>query len=246
MRRVVLVTLAVCVLAACSSQSAKPGGTQVELHVDSSGQPTVSPEEEQVLQAMHMIQDGKIMAALDGPLATVVAKFEAEYPSSGPKVYSARGMTDAIIYSGLAMTAVPNGKVEVIGPAWAMAYWARGYAYGEMARYDDERRELEKALALAPLDAQYNNELAYTYIQQHDLERAMALYQTAEQYADITAPETPNVKCTALRGQGYVLVEQHHLDEAEAKYRACLKLTPHEPKSLGEIGYIEALRKKQP
>ncbi|RAO75479.1 hypothetical protein CA260_15520 [Dyella jiangningensis] len=239
--------LVVGLLTACAAQPAQqvnPAGTQVTLHLDKSGNPAISSDEEQVLSAVRMIQDGKIMAAIDGPLNAVISKFETQYAHSDVKVYSARGTTDALIYAALVTSVAPGQKVEVLGPAWAMAYWARGYAYGEMARYDDERLELEKALALAPMDAQYSNELAYVYVQKRDWQNALEYYEKAGEFADFNPTNAQSMKCTSFRGQGYVLVELHRLDEAEAKYRACLKITPNEPKSLGEIGYIEDLRKK--
>jgi len=238
MHRIAFGVLAACLLAACASQP------QATIHLDPSEHPAPSPEEMQVRNGLEMIEAGQIMAAVDGPLTDVVNKFEAQYAHSKATIYSARGTGDALLYAAGNLGG-SHGEVEVIGPAWAMAYWARGYAYGEMARYDDERRELEKALALAPFDAQYNNELAFVYMQKRDWPQALAHYENGEAFADITAPDSPNVKCVALRGQGYVLVEQHKLDEAEAKYRACLKVTPDEPKSLAEIGYIQDLRKKQ-
>src|SRR5678815_2974641 len=83
-----------------------------------------------------------------------------------------------------------------------------GYAYSEMARYADARAELEKALALSPLDSQYKNELAFTYLHSRDWEKMLALYREAEGDAGISAipDEVSNLKCTALRGQGYALV----------------------------------------
>ena len=52
------------------------------------------------------------------------------------------------------------------------------------------------------------------------------------------------IKCVALRGQGYILVELHRLDEAEAAYRKCMALVPDEPNSKAELGYIAEQRKK--
>lgn len=140
-------------------------------------------------------------------------------------------------------------SVTVLGPAWSMAYWARGYAYGEMARYDDEQADLEKALALAPNNAQYSNELAYVMMRKRAWDRSMALYQAGYANAGISSSSDDSahqMQCTSLRGQGYVLVERQQLDEAEAKYRACLAIIPDEPKSLGEIDYIAQQRKKLP
>ncbi|WP_430388370.1 tetratricopeptide repeat protein [Dyella sp. 20L07] len=247
MHRFMLAVLIVGSLAACASQPSpktQASTGDITLHVNASGEPVMSPEEQEVQKGLEMIQAGQIMAAVDGPLTDVVKKFEAEYASSDAQIYSARGMTDALLYAGLGTTNGGHRKVDVLGPAWAMAYWARGYAYGEMARYDDERIELDKALALAPLDAQYNNELAFTYSQMHEWEKALALYQRAEENAELTTTDVPHSQCASLRGQGYVLVELHRLDEAEAKYKACLKITPDEPKSLAEIDYIQTLRKK--
>lgn len=246
MKSTALVVLAACVLAACASQPnapAKQGGSTIQLNIDKEGKPVVDADEQQVIDGVRMIQSGKIMAAIDGPLNDVVNKYEARYGTNHPNVYSARGMSDGLVYATLATKEKHN--VQVLGPAWAMAYWARGFAYGEMARYDDEQAELEKALALAPMDGQYNNELAYVLIRKRDWTNAMEHYKTGEAYAQITAGDAaPHVQCVALRGQGYVLVELHRLDEAEAKYRECLKVIPNEPKSLGEIGFIKEQRAK--
>ena len=127
------------------------------------------------------------------------------------------------------------------GPAWAMAYWGRGYAYDEMARYDDALVEMKKALALAPLDAQYNVEIGFIYQRKRDWSSSLEHYKTAEAYASVTLPgnEVAEVTCKAFRGQGYDLVEMHRFDEARAAYRSCLRLMPGEPKSTGELKYID-------
>jgi Flp pilus assembly protein TadD len=51
--------------------------------------------------------------------------------------------------------------------------------------------------------------------------------------------EVKRITCTALRGQGYDLVELHRYNEARAAYRSCLELIPDEPKSLHELKYID-------
>ena len=87
-------------------------------------------------------------------------------------------------------------------------------------------------------------ELAYSYQQKRDWQQSLSLYQSAMDYADITTSQVSEMKCKALRGQGYDLVELHRLVEAEAAYRACLKLQPNEPKSVAELEYIRQLRAK--
>lgn len=236
-------------LGGCAPRAAVKPANTITLAVDAAGDKASDPDLQKVIDALKMIHDGRIQLAIDGPLREVVNKYEAAYAGKPVKMFCARGMADALIYASMGAKAV-NGKadvpVEVIGPAWAQAYWARGYAYSEMARYADARAELEKALALSPLDSQYKNELAFTYLHSRDWEKMLALYREAEGDAGISAipDEVSNLKCTALRGQGYALVELHRLDEAAEAYQGCLKLQPGEPKSLGELGYIEDLRSR--
>lgn len=201
-----------------------------------------------VVRAAQMIRDGQIMAAIDGPLDTVVAKYEAAYALADATVYSARGPSDALLYSAMVASQDPRQpkKVLVLGPAWAMAYWARGFAYNEMARYDDAIAELRKALQRAPMDSQYNIEIGFAYQGKHQWDESLAHYKSAEAYAPITAADVPDTTCKALRGQGFALTEMHRFDEARAAYRACLKLIPDEPRSLAELKYIEQQARRMP
>ena len=249
MKRIIQLALllpCVLMLAACAPPSAGTLPKRTINVVTPSAAETKAEDADvkQVTDGVKMIEAGHIQAAIDGPLDDVVRRYEAKYGDSKQKIYSARGMTDGLLYSMVSMKLKPPVSSVVIGPAWAMAYWARGYAYNEMASYDAAIVELRKALALAPNDAQYQVELAYAYQQKHDWQPSLALFQSALDYAEITASDVPEMKCKALRGQGYDLVELHRLDEAEAAYHACLKLKPNEPKSLGELEYIRQVRKK--
>jgi tetratricopeptide (TPR) repeat protein len=248
-RRLVVVLASLFVLVGCASHAPVKHGATITLAVDKSGTPAADADQQKVYDALAMIQAGHIQQAVDGPLAEVIGKYESLYKDSPAKVFCARGMVDALAYAALGDTmakAGPGRSVTVIGPAWALAYWARGYAFTEMARYAEARAELEKALALSPMDSQYKIELAYTYQHSGDWKRMLSLDQEAEAEAEISAaPEHASaLKCAALRGQGFALVELHRLDEATQAYRSCLKLTPGEPKSLGELEYIRGLRAK--
>lgn len=241
---------ATSMLAGCAPHAAVKPADTITLNIETAEKPGVDADMEKVLGALEMIHAGRIQLAIDGPLNEVIDKYEALYKDRPGMVFCARGAGDALIYTTLGSKTV-NGKadvpVEVIGSAWALAYWARGYAYSEMARYVDARGELEKALALSPMDSQYKNELAFTYQRSGDWNRMLVLYREAEGVAEIsgTTPEaSAELKCVALRGQGYALVELHRLDEATRAYQGCLKLVPGEPKSLGELGYIQNLRAK--
>lgn len=194
-----------------------------------------------VVDGVRMIEQGHIQAAIDGPFDEVVRRYETKYRDSRAVIYSARGMTDALLYSTMAASGKHDVSTTVIGPAWAMAYWGRGYAYNEMARNDDAIVELDKALALAPFDAQYNIEIGYAYQRKSAWQESLRHYDVAEAYVGLTADEKAiaDVSCKALRGKGYDLVELHRYDEARAAYRGCLKLVPGDTKSLGELKYID-------
>ena len=242
---------ALLVVAGCVSMSAKPD-RDVVMVVNDMGDAEGAADLQKVFDALEMVQAGRIEAAVDGPLAEVIDKYEARYADRQGRVFSAEGVGDALVYAALSLNEVGHGagttdeKIEVLGPAWAKAYWVRGYAYGEMGRYVDARAELEKAVALAPMNSQYLSELAFTYVRSQDWGTMLSLYKKAENAVGISADgdAVDDLSCVALRGQGYALVEMMRLDEAEAAYRACLKLKPDEPKSLGELGYIEELRKR--
>ena len=225
--------LAAGLLVGCASAPTAP--KQINVVVDGSAEKNKADADvQEVLRGVQMILDGKVQAAIDGPFDTVVNRFEAKYGQGNKTYFSARGMTDALLYAALPATQKTSQSVVVLGPAWAMAYWGRGYAYNEMARYNDALVELKKALVLAPDDAQYNVEIGYTYQQLRHWDESLGHFKTAEAFASITVPdnEVNVVTCKALRGQGYDLTELHRYGEARAACQSCLKLIPGEPKSL--------------
>lgn len=243
-----LILITVLALSGCATQPpARPAG-KINLVIDDSGRMAADADEQKVLGAVKMIEAGRIQLAIDGPLTEVIEKYESRYAGKPVKVFCAEGLADGLIYAALGSKTAAAGTVEVLGPAWAKAYWARGYAYDEMARYDDARRDLDKALALSPMNSQYQSELAYVYLRKADWTKALALYNGAVDNAGISGAGGPaevvSLQCKALRGQGYALVELHRLDDAATAYKACLKLTPGEPKSVAELGYIQDLRAK--
>jgi tetratricopeptide (TPR) repeat protein len=203
--------------------------------------PSADADVQEVIRGVQMIQHGQVMAAIDGPLDSVVARYEAAYAHTDAIVYSARGPSDALLYSSMGATAKARQpqKVLVLGPAWAMAYWARGFAYNEMARYDDAIAELQKALERAPMDSQYQLEIGFAYQGKHQWDASLAHYKEAQTDASFTAADVPDATCKALRGQGFALTEMHRFDEARAAYHGCLELIPDEPRSLAELKYID-------
>ncbi|WP_250625977.1 tetratricopeptide repeat protein [Pinirhizobacter soli] len=250
MRPALVVLAVVACIAGCASSSSPKADAGAHIDVvmspnaEGSDFYALDDDGQKIAHAMQMVHSGQIQAAIDGPINEVIAKFEKEY--AGKRVYSARGAAEGIMYGALMGSAgtKPGEHIIVIGPSWAMAYWARSYALTEMNRTTEAEADLQKALALSPMDGQYKNELAYLIMRRGELSKSLALYKEAEEYAEMTSPYPVEVKCVALRGQGYDLVELHRLDEAEAAYKKCMALIPDEPKSKGELGYIAEQRKK--
>jgi Flp pilus assembly protein TadD len=206
----------------------------------------------EVVDAVLEIRAGRIQQAIDGPLTEVVDRYEKRYAKSRDVVFSARGPVLGLIYlttSAADHVSRGSGNAIDVGPAWAMAYWGRGYGYSEMNRYPEAEVELKKAIALSPRDAQYVSELAYVYEMQKRFNESLALYLTIPDMVETMDgwPDTAKVefRCKSYRGQGYNLVELKRYDEAEAAYKACIALIPGEPKSLGELDYIKTMRSKR-
>lgn len=221
-------------------------GNNITLNTVPEGKVRVDADNNKIDGAFKLLRDGKLKDAMT-PLDEVIEHYESRYRREDIAVYSAHDQTDALLYAMITNLSGKPKETVVFGPAWAKAYWMRGYIYGEMNQLDQEIAQLDKALALAPMDPQYNNELAYAYGQKRDFARAMELYDTAQSHAELVSdPQMANhYKCVALRGKGYALVELNKLDEAESAYKACLALTPDEPKSVGELEYIKGLRARK-
>lgn len=254
---------ATCLLAGCASQQVLPSASSSLIRTDTKhstitvGDPTQGKADQaylaKVMHALKMIQTNHAQQAIDGPLNDVIRHYEKTYANRGVTVYSAKDPVRSLAYlAGAAVAAEdaekigkPSKNAIVVGPAWAMAHWAKGYAYDALGQYGQARSELEQALALAPMNSQYASELAYTYLKDGNWNKALSLYKEAEANAEL-APESAAVhlKCVALRGQGYALVELHHLDDAVTAYKSCLKLNPDDPKSPAELRYIEGLRNR--
>lgn len=254
---------ATCLLAGCAGQPVQPAASSSLVRGDANhstitiGDPAQGKTDQaylaKVMHALKMIQANQAQQAIDGPLNDVIHHYEKTYANRNVSVYSAKDPVRSLVYLASAATASEDAEKAgkqgmnaiVVGPAWAMAHWAKGYAYDALGQYGQARSELEQALALAPMNSQYASELAYTYMKDSRWNKALSLYQEAEANAEL-APESAAVhlKCVALRGQGYVLVELHHLDEAVKAYKNCLKLNPDDPKSQGELHYIGSLRKR--
>lgn len=252
----------IALLAGCATQNSMQQPVGVSTSSTDGGNTTLAigdPSQDQISEqqlsriahALEMVQAGQAQQAIDGPLTEIISYYENKYADQDIVVYSARDTERSLLYLTMAAAAsekagAPAKNAIVIGPAWAMAHWAKGFAYNAIGQYMQARGELIKALQLAPMNSQYTSELAYTWLKAKDWNKALGLYRNAADNAELVpSPGNVRPKCVALRGQGYALVELHRLDEATKAYQDCLKINPDDPKSKGELRYISRQREKK-
>ncbi|GLQ47940.1 hypothetical protein GCM10007862_29910 [Dyella lipolytica] len=193
---------------------------------------------------MAQIKAGMNADAINGPLAQVIHTYETAYAHSKRQVYCAETLTEALFYSGIA-SSNHQGSVVLSKPDWAMAYYLRGYAYGSMGDLVHAEASLKQALALSPSNSQFLSELGNVYENEKNWSSALDTFQSADGAAEFAPPEQKiTLRCHALRGQGYVLVELHKFDEAVQKYNACLSISPGDQRSIGELDYVRGLQAK--
>lgn len=175
----------------------------------------------------------------------LIADYEAQYAGSDKQVYSARTMTESLLYMGTAASA--KRDAIALGPTWAYAYFLKAYALVELGRASEAKPLLEKAIELSPQNPQFLAELGHSYIADKNWPLMLETYERSEAATEIGSPEDGKTVelGRALRGQGYALVEMGRLKEAEAMYKRCLKLDRNDAMAANELEYVRRLQSKR-
>lgn len=133
-----------------------------------------------------------------------------------------------------------------VGPVCSEALYLRGYASLDLGEVELAEKYLKRAIDMAPVNSKYLSELGHIYHAKKDWTNALAIFIKAEEAANTYAP--PQLKSTELprakRGVGFSLIELGKLDEAEAKFKECLKIDKNDEGALRELKYIEHARSK--
>lgn len=172
----------------------------------------------------------------------VAARFDAQNSAAGTTYYCAHSQAETLVY---AIPAKPGGqRIVVTGPDWCDALFLEAYALGELKRPAEAIKLLRRLTVLAPMRAQYRNELGYALEQVRDPDGALESYQVSRKLAAKDSPvgADPHMEAAALRGIGYALVEKGDLDGAEKAYRDSQKLEPDNPIARNELEYIAKQR----
>ncbi len=194
-------------------------------------------------EARQLMDSGKSEKAIQTEINQVIIYYEQKYSRESRKIYCARTSVENLSYL-LEATSKKEAAIA-IGPEWAVAYFMKAYALIDLGRVPEARTNLARALELSPRNSQYLNELAHLYQNEKNWKESQKLFILAEECAHAYAPEDAKVgeMTRALRGQGYNLVEMGKYDEAEAKYRECLRLDPNDRRTLTELEYLKTRKK---
>jgi len=210
--------------------------------------------------AAKLVDEGNYNLAIANYLDPIISEFELKYPATRFKIYGARSQSEPLLYlmesaadkdSGQKeLPASPESKGDVtalvLNTDWGDTYYLKGFALVAMKHYPEAQEVLAKAVALSPHNSYYLAEYAYAFIANGQYTQGLEWALKAEN-ASAFSPETVKreEKGRALRHAGYALIELGRLDEAEKKYKACLKLDKNDEKAKNELNYIQQLRAKK-
>jgi len=200
----------------------------------------VNPDQAQVNSAADLISAGKPTEAI-AILDPIIASQEEAARSDTRQRYCARGTAETLFYTGLA--AKEKKSAVVLDQSACYAIFLKGFALIDLNRSDEAKLFIERAVAMAPSNAQFLGELAEWYKMHGDLDHAWDLFKQAETAASFSPNDRETFDRTrGMRGEGYILIERGKLDEAEAIYRACLRIDPNDERAKAQLQYIASHR----
>ncbi|HEX4694794.1 tetratricopeptide repeat protein [Sphingomonas sp.] len=200
-------------------------------------------DESQVDRASNFISAAKPAEAV-ALLDSLIATQERRRQGDDRQTYCARSPAEALLYSSRAAS---EKKAAVVLPQTACySIFLKGFALIDLNRSHEAKAWLERALAMAPSNAQFLGELAEWYKSRRDWVAARRLFQRAVDAAALS-PDNRRIfdQTRGMRGLGYILIEEGKFDAAEAIYRECLALDPNDERSKHQLDYIANQRGKK-
>jgi tetratricopeptide (TPR) repeat protein len=196
----------------------------------------------QLMQARDAIKAGRGADALP-ILDKVLADYEVSFPRGDKRLYVARDPKEALAY--MLSAAADNKSASALTVWWGEALYMKGFVLVDLGRKDEAKAQFERLVELSPYHSEGLSELGNLYQGERNWPKALDYFERAQE-ATAYSPDAQQTSdgTRALRGQGFVLVELHRIDEAETKYRKCLEMDPNDAKAKNELEYIRQLRAK--
>jgi tetratricopeptide (TPR) repeat protein len=155
-------------------------------------------------------------------------------------IYSARSLTEAILYAGLGASRKQSSVI--LDGTWSSAYFGKGFALIDLNRADEAKEYFDKAIGLAPMNAQFLAERGEWFKSRKDWADAYADFQSAATAAGFSPEEARSFEQRrAWRGMAFARTEQGKLDEARDLLEKCLKLDPSDSGCQHELNYVKGL-----
>ncbi len=205
----------------------------------------------QVNNAEKHLDDGLVFVST-GSLKKAIDEFDQaikicdnQYSDKKTTVFSSRGQTETIYYMLLA--SATNLKAIAVDTTCSDTLYFRGYAELDLGNLELAQTYVERAIAMAPVNSKYLSELGHIHQTNKKWHDALEVFSTSEESADVYSPEKLKNQelMRAKRGVAFALTELNRIDEAESKYKECLKIDPDDKNSLHELAYLKSLRAKK-
>jgi tetratricopeptide (TPR) repeat protein len=235
----VLAASALCVwpIPVAAIQTASTQGNTV--NIDPAPDP--NPDSIKIDEAWEIIQAGTpadALPILDG----IIDRSEKAYSGETRQIFSARSLPETFLYTTLAAAAKKNALV--VDDTWGMAHFLKGFALVDLNRPDEAKAQLDRAIELAPMNAQFLAERGEWHKNRKDWAKAYADFESASTAAEFSPDDIKNNhKARALRGMGFVKIELGELKEAEKLFKQSHKLEPDNPNARSELEYIKSLNR---
>jgi len=212
-------------------------------------QPAPDPEDPARIQLLtngvRLMQQGQPQQAMQA-FDTLIAQYNEKFKDETRTIYSSRSLPETLLYLLQAAAAKSGTGAVVVSPVWSLVFYYKGYCSTELGRAEDAKLYLDRAIAMSPMNALYLTERGNMYAKEKDWASAMEKYRLAEEGANVYSPAASKNGDLARvwRSKGFVLVEQHQLDEAEKLYLQCLSLDPNDQRAANELKYVQNLKAK--
>ena len=202
----------------------------------------IDPDANKLERAVGLIKAGQPADGI-GLLDEIITTLEARHPEHSRQFFCARSMPETIVYAGMAVKT--KQAVAVLDQTWCYSYFYKGYALIDLGRRDEAKPYFDKAVALAPMNAQFLAERGEWYKSRKDWDAAYKDFEAAASYANFSPERVKSFEQRrGWRGMAYVRTEQGKLDEALGLLQECLKLEPSDDKCQHEVSYVNGLKSK--
>jgi tetratricopeptide (TPR) repeat protein len=216
--------------------------------------------DEHLRRGIALLEAGRCDEAIRTGFDPAIAAFERGVEPGTRVMASRAGGASALISL---MTAATDGvSAVVVGSTWPDTIYLRAFCLVELGRPDEAAQALQRALEMIPDDVLYGSELGHLLQERRDFAGALAVFRAAVENGEMlertgafrATPEHPrgvpvllgmpllDLRCRAMRGVGFSLIELGDLDGAELVFRQVLVLDPSDERSMGELQYIAQQR----